>query len=514
MDIKFGTTPVLDSMLRRINVPKGWESVKNLAAMRKGNKDSKDRSPGQASSPHSRTRVSRDLSEYTDKEHVIQGRSKSSSEIHPIRTMMPGHMDNGTATPDDPLATQTLTIRRISRQSTDSCEHKRGGGHFPPHIDLSHVEVPRKKSKRAQSHTKLDTRPSDKSFLLRRLFESSASETIDTPVEEENDRGASPPGSDDAEDHGTESMQQTHKLFSPIVKIKRGLGGWGSIRAMLRRSRNKVVDYSQANHKHSYLPDMKEKLIRGRRTSTESKTSQLETQRTSSIGLDQLRKTSVIASKWRMRSTMRAVMTLAPFVPKLLKDIIRNLEFGERTFRFTSTQEASQTVARRLHPRMTTFRGAVMVADITGFTSLTEILSKEGTSGIELLTKCINNFFSEVIDLVCEYEGDVTKFAGDSLIVAFYPNEEEKTGEEAFRKATLRCVQCAHNLAETLGHMRMLPTGKIESVSSPGDNQNWRKSRSLVQAATALRKAGTESRTRTLNSPARALQSAVQQVGN
>lgn len=48
-------------------------------------------------------------------------------------------------------------------------------------------------------------------------------------------------------------------------------------------------------------------------------------------------------------------------------------------------------------PCMDTFEGAVMIADITGFTKLTEELSKKGPSGVELLTKCMNNFFSKVV---------------------------------------------------------------------------------------------------------------------
>lgn len=51
-----------------------------------------------------------------------------------------------------------------------------------------------------------------------------------------------------------------------------------------------------------------------------------------------------------------------------------------------------------LVPTMTTFEGAVMVADISGFTRLTEQLSRgsQTTFGIELLTKCMNNYFSRV----------------------------------------------------------------------------------------------------------------------
>lgn len=45
---------------------------------------------------------------------------------------------------------------------------------------------------------------------------------------------------------------------------------------------------------------------------------------------------------------------------------------------------------------MAQFEGALMIADITGFTKLTEILSKRGASGVELLTNCINDYFTKV----------------------------------------------------------------------------------------------------------------------
>jgi hypothetical protein len=49
-----------------------------------------------------------------------------------------------------------------------------------------------------------------------------------------------------------------------------------------------------------------------------------------------------------------------------------------------------------LRPSKATFRGALMVSDITGFTKLTEILSKQGSTGVELLTNCINDYFGKV----------------------------------------------------------------------------------------------------------------------
>lgn len=49
-----------------------------------------------------------------------------------------------------------------------------------------------------------------------------------------------------------------------------------------------------------------------------------------------------------------------------------------------------------MEPRMDSFDGAVLICDITGFTQLTEQLSKQGPSGVEQLTKCMNNYFTKV----------------------------------------------------------------------------------------------------------------------
>jgi class 3 adenylate cyclase len=56
-----------------------------------------------------------------------------------------------------------------------------------------------------------------------------------------------------------------------------------------------------------------------------------------------------------------------------------------------------------LRPTMESFEGAVMVADISGFTRLTEQLSRgsQAAYGIELLTKCMNNYFTKVAIASC-----------------------------------------------------------------------------------------------------------------
>ena len=51
-------------------------------------------------------------------------------------------------------------------------------------------------------------------------------------------------------------------------------------------------------------------------------------------------------------------------------------------------------------PKMECREGAVLVADISGFTQLTKTLSTREAAGVEILTKCMNGVFGRVINLV------------------------------------------------------------------------------------------------------------------
>src|SRR5262245_8935527 len=61
------------------------------------------------------------------------------------------------------------------------------------------------------------------------------------------------------------------------------------------------------------------------------------------------------------------------------------------------------------------FHAAVLFADISGFTALTEHLAQQGPAGAEILTRELNTYFGRLIDLIATHGGDVIKFAGDAL---------------------------------------------------------------------------------------------------
>jgi predicted ATPase/class 3 adenylate cyclase len=63
---------------------------------------------------------------------------------------------------------------------------------------------------------------------------------------------------------------------------------------------------------------------------------------------------------------------------------------------------------------------AVLFADISGFTALSERLAAQGAEGVEELTRVLNAYFGKLLDVITTHGGDVVKFAGDALL-AFWP---------------------------------------------------------------------------------------------
>ena len=74
-------------------------------------------------------------------------------------------------------------------------------------------------------------------------------------------------------------------------------------------------------------------------------------------------------------------------------------------------------------PSARRFPAAVLLSDISGFTPLSERLGQAGPTGAEELTNLINRYFTEMIQLIEIYGGQVIKFSGDAIIVLFPAQE-------------------------------------------------------------------------------------------
>lgn len=88
------------------------------------------------------------------------------------------------------------------------------------------------------------------------------------------------------------------------------------------------------------------------------------------------------------------------------------------------------TAWARDHPerRWATPEGTVVFADVTGFTPMTEKLSKRGKVGAEELTDILNDVFGRLLRVAADQGGDLLKFGGDALLLLF-------TGEQHAERA-------------------------------------------------------------------------------
>lgn len=147
---------------------------------------------------------------------------------------------------------------------------------------------------------------------------------------------------------------------------------------------------------------------------------------------------AVAGSRWRKQTYAKFAPYLAPFISTYLQEeIMTNIRAGRGHSTMMGQTECGT--------KWNMFPGAVLVADISGFTTLTEQLTKKGPGGIELLTKCINSYFDLIIGTVKAHGGDVIKFAGDAIICLFKPTGPEHRSPEVGTVQTSDQCQCPHD---------------------------------------------------------------------
>ncbi len=131
-------------------------------------------------------------------------------------------------------------------------------------------------------------------------------------------------------------------------------------------------------------------------------------------------------------------------------------------------------------PYQERFPAAVLFTDISGFTSLTERLAQRGPAGVEELSRVLNTYFSELINLLSQHGGQVIKFAGDAAIVVWHALETS----EPLDTLTQRAAQCglalqtALNNYEVADNLRLsmkvsLAVGDVWAASVGGMYNRW-----------------------------------------
>jgi class 3 adenylate cyclase len=122
------------------------------------------------------------------------------------------------------------------------------------------------------------------------------------------------------------------------------------------------------------------------------------------------------------------------------------------------------------------FQAAVLFADITGFTALTEQLASQGPDGAEAISRILNDYFSQLIETIHIYGGDVVKFAGDALLAIWKDAEPNELALHA-ASCALTIQQKLHNYSPAEGvslTLRIgLGQGELAAAHVGGMMRRW-----------------------------------------
>jgi class 3 adenylate cyclase/tetratricopeptide (TPR) repeat protein len=138
-------------------------------------------------------------------------------------------------------------------------------------------------------------------------------------------------------------------------------------------------------------------------------------------------------------------------------------------------------------------QAAILFADISGFTVLTEQLAERGPVGVEMLARILNEYFGQLIDIIHDYGGDVVKFAGDAVIAIWpiVPDDLSAGGTGIpgpISRAdqwqwTMRAAECAVTVRDRLSNYQVeeeslylklaVSSGSITAVHVGGVFSRW-----------------------------------------
>ncbi|XP_060063755.1 adenylate cyclase type 10-like [Ylistrum balloti] len=103
----------------------------------------------------------------------------------------------------------------------------------------------------------------------------------------------------------------------------------------------------------------------------------------------------------------------------------------------------------KLLPWTTEYRSVLVFADISGFTSLCERYASMEKSGIDQLTKNLNDYLGAMVDLILRADGDVLKFAGDAILSLWRVNTPKD-----LLNVVEKVIRCCLNIQKNCGEWK------------------------------------------------------------
>jgi class 3 adenylate cyclase len=85
----------------------------------------------------------------------------------------------------------------------------------------------------------------------------------------------------------------------------------------------------------------------------------------------------------------------------------------------------------------------IVMADVSGYSRLTSVMSERGKTGFELLTKTMKDYLDNIVDIVMAHNGDIIKFAGDAVLFYWKLDAKERRNTcIASKTNSCNCPKC------------------------------------------------------------------------
>lgn len=132
------------------------------------------------------------------------------------------------------------------------------------------------------------------------------------------------------------------------------------------------------------------------------------------------------------RTAGPATDPLRPFVPRLAADWLRSAP----------------------EERVRSYPGTLVFADVSGFTELTEKLSRKGKAGSEEIAGVLDAAFSELVAAAYAHDADLLKWGGDAILL-FFRGDEHAARAAAGASAMQQALAGMRRLRTSVGPVRL-----------------------------------------------------------
>lgn len=139
-------------------------------------------------------------------------------------------------------------------------------------------------------------------------------------------------------------------------------------------------------------------------------------------------------------------------------------------------RQIAENPPRRGETRYTWQEGTLMFTDLAGFTRLLEANAQHRRAGAETLLGVLNDYFTQMIEIISKSGGTLLEFTGDAMLAQFTDEQPQQAARRAVR-AGLRMQRAMDNFARieteqevlTLGMRIGLHTGRfmVADIGTP-----------------------------------------------